>query len=104
MTTKTKAKAKPKRKMPPLGYYVGQGQIIFTTGMRGGGGHKYWRFGGRDENATIENKETWATLLWSCVPNMTELQNNYVRVDTVEEAIDIFNGPEDDSEIEDRED
>lgn len=74
------------RIMPPKGFYVlrdeilnakGYKEIVYTTGERGGGGHKYCRCFGSvclgDPDSVLE----WATLLWSCVPTIEEIQQKY---------------------------
>ena len=83
------AKRKP-RTMPKAGFYVrkkagkfaklyekGMREVIYTTGQTGGGGHKYCRqFGNVFENVHDETP-VWATLLWSCVPGIKRLEENY---------------------------
>ena len=94
------------RKMPKAGYYVGlpivdkniygneyriEGQIIYTTGVRGGGGHKYWNNQKAGDHVPPDHNK-WASLLWTCVPGQKELDNNYIYIESIEQAIEILNG------------
>ena len=63
---------KTKRKMPPKGFYVydnilegDEVNVIYTTGVPGGGGHKYYR---------PKYGSGWSTLLWTCVPGKEEIK------------------------------
>lgn len=91
------------RTMPPKGFYVYHGgdttltakgykEIIYTTGERGGGNHKYCRCMG---NVVMggDNRLEWATLLWSCVPSVEELQANYTFYPTWEAVPSSFGFP-----------
>ena len=92
--------AKKSRQMPQAGYYVYAAKyignypnwklekvpggflpgsdaddinIIYTTGIPGKGGHKYYRIMGGDTSDA-----GWATLLWSCVPGIEEIERQWV--------------------------
>lgn len=100
-----KGKFMGKRKMPKAGFYVrpptigidingkpwrSGGSICYTTGVRGGGGHKYIRFDLSDNRFVPNDVSKWATLLWSCVPGKKDLPNLlYTR--TMQKAVDIYN-------------
>jgi hypothetical protein len=78
------------REMPQAGYYVlvkypPDYEVIYTTGIAGKGGHKYWR----PDWATLEDPSTWCTLLWSCVPGKKNIAD-YIYASTLNEAIDII--------------
>jgi hypothetical protein len=82
------------REMPKQGFYVLLGQypsIVYTTGVRGKGGHKYWRPEMGDKDVP-EDVNQWATLLWTCVPGRKRLQEEYIFASTIEEAILIYKG------------
>lgn len=94
-----------KRVMPKAGFYVMSptvgtdvngnpwrlgGSIYYTTGVRGGGGHKYIRFDLSDNRFVPKNVSNWPTLLWSCVPGKKDLPNLlYAR--TLQKAVDLYN-------------
>ena len=83
--------SKPKRKgrvMPPKGFYVMKEdaylplqtkEAIYTTGKRGGGGHKYCRapWSNSLQDHDLDAEIEWVTLLWSCVPSLKELDEKY---------------------------
>jgi len=87
------------RQMPSAGFYVlnhnaypmlNMHEVIYTTGVRGKGGHKYWR---SDHNKGLpppNNVAAWATLLWSCVPGIKELQTNYSYHTTIQSALAAY--------------
>jgi hypothetical protein len=95
-------KRKP-RTMPRKGFYVlrsdaypvlyerGWREVIYTTGQRGGGGHKYCRQG----TSQVPIPSQWATLLWSCVPGVADLAAKYDFHETLPdpEAIDFPDMP-----------
>jgi len=79
------------RKMPKAGYYVlvkypPNYEVIYTTGIVGKGGHKYWRPGCTPK---LEDQSTWYTLLWSCVPGKENI-TDYIYAATLDEAIAII--------------
>ena len=68
------------------GYYVYNNilsgpnvDVVYTTGMRGGGGHCYYRI----MQGIVPNpahtmggyKNGWTTLLWTCVPGKSRIGN-----------------------------
>ena len=76
------------RVMPPKGYYVMKEdaylplhprEAIFTTGERGGGGHKYVSSQWDNASQDYDKKPLtdWVTLLWFCVPSRRELEDKY---------------------------
>ncbi len=94
-----------KRQMPKAGFYVrppcigtdihgtpwrNEGGITYTTGIRGGGGHKYVRFDLGGPNIVSGDVNDWPSLLWSCVPGKKELPN-LIYAKTLEEAVFIYN-------------
>lgn len=95
--------------MPKAGFYVRppsfgkilqgpqmfrtSGNIVYTTGVTGGGGHKMWR-GPVDSTEWPEVLPTsindfW-TLQWSSVPGKNELSQEYRYAETLEEALVIY--------------
>src|SRR3990167_10663684 len=104
------------RQMPKAGFYVRpkiivitihgevlppfDEEILYTTGIRGGGGHKYCRDMRRpndppcgcpnDHDPLTSPMEQWATLLWSCVPGKKELEEDYTYAETLEEARELY--------------
>jgi hypothetical protein len=80
--------------MPQAGYYVGPKytfsngpslDIVYTTGVAGKGGHKYWRYPDNHLD-DLDNLEKWNTLLWTCVPGKERIKN-YTYYATLEEAV-----------------
>jgi hypothetical protein len=75
------------RKMPKKGFYVikkddmlvsrGYKEAIYTSGVRGGGKHKYCRTLGNCIGNPTNMPMEWVTLLWSCVPAQSELDSDY---------------------------
>ena len=64
-----------KRQMPKKGFYVYDNNftgdlvdVVYTTGVSGKGGHRYFRSG-------IINTSGWVTLLWTCVPGKDEIKS-----------------------------
>lgn len=94
------------RQMPKAGFYillpgVGtsihgnqytiEGQIVYTTGVRGGGGHKYWRdYMGNAKKVIPLNVNQWATLMWTCVPGKDELASDYFYEAAAHKAIALL--------------
>ena len=91
--------------MPKKGFYVrpptigvdiyGQnwrsgGGITYTTGVRGGGGHKCVRFDLGNKREVLKDISKWTTLLWSCVPGKKDLPN-LIYARTLEQAVSIYN-------------
>jgi hypothetical protein len=80
---------KPRKLFAKQGYYVYQNMltgddidIVYTTGVAGGGGHCYWRkIQGRvpsnvHRNGTLSKfKNGWTTLQWNCVPGKRDIHN-----------------------------
>lgn len=74
------------RQMPTKGFYVikendilcskGYKEAIYTSGVRGGGQHKFCRCLG-DCVMGGGHELQWNTLLWSCVPSLKELTDDY---------------------------
>jgi len=70
------------RQMPKEGYYVYKADpaifganyisVYYTTGIRGGGGHKSCCSGG-----TLGGSGNWNTLLWTCIPCVELLARDY---------------------------
>jgi hypothetical protein len=93
------------RKMPKAGFYIRPpvigidihknqfiigGSIVYTTGIRGGGGHKYIRFDLDGDRSVPNNINMWPSLLWSCVPGKKE-RSNLIYADTLDKAVKIYN-------------
>ena len=94
------------RQMPKAGFYVLlpgvgtsihgkqftiEGQIVYTTGVRGGGGHKYWRDYGSNLTKNIPmNVNQWASLLWTCVPGKAEIASDYIYEAAAHKAIALL--------------
>jgi hypothetical protein len=92
------------RKMPPAGYYVYHNQlsgpsidVVYTTGVRGGGGHCYYRVtAGQLPSSHFQNGKPkkfangWTTLTWTCVPAADELKNHYTYYKTLPPGIPPF--------------
>ena len=95
------------RQMPKAGFYVrpktivttingtqlppSDCGIVYTTGIRGGGGHKYCRQMSDDEpkiSSVPFNK--WSTLLWTCVPGKKELKEDYYYASTLKGALGLL--------------
>jgi len=90
---------KTPRQMPKAGFYVlkptayqslyerGYKEAIYTTGVRGKGGHKCCRSQlGNFTQLFIPNSHAiWYTLLWSCVPGIKELAEKYDYYETFEQ-------------------
>lgn len=78
---------KKTRQMPKKGYYRykepaedGDVNIIYTTGIPGKGGHMYYRI--------MMGKEWgWCTLLWTCVPGIKDMNENYEYSETCPDGI-----------------
>ena len=97
--------AKKFRQMPKAGFYVrppsvlinvhgkkieSGGEITYTTGNRGGGGHRYIRFDLDSDRNVPSDLDKWATLQWSCVPGKKELPELFY-AETLIEAVKIYN-------------
>lgn len=102
--------AKKLRQMPKAGFYVmpptdvtvldnpnniieTEGEIIYTTGIRGGGGHKFLRLSYVNDgelNCIPNDLKTWPTLQWSCVPGKDEIKK-YTYTRTIEDALHLYN-------------
>lgn len=93
------------RKMPKAGFYIrppvigtdtygnkfkNGGDITYTTGVRGGGGHKYIRFDLDDNRSVPKDINSWPSLLWSCVPGKKEMPD-LIYADTLDKAVKIYN-------------
>lgn len=91
--------------MPKAGFYVSpptvgtnihgkefrnEGSITYTTGVRGGGGHKYIRFDLDTDRTVPQDVKKWPTLLWSCVPGKKDMPN-LIYAKTLEEAVFVYN-------------
>jgi len=71
------------RIMPKQGYYVYMNQltgtfvdVFYTTGVRGGGGHKWYRFdNGQCGTRDPKTGSDWAVLLWTCVPGKERMKD-----------------------------
>ena len=75
--------------MPQKGFYVvkataypdltakGYKECIYTTGVRGKGGHKYCRCWGTSFVNRNDTDLKWYTLLWSCVPGLNEMAEKH---------------------------
>lgn len=91
------------RQMPKAGFYVRQKTIVttiygavlpptdcgilYTTGVRGGGGHKYYRQLSNSDPCILECLfEEFSTLTWTSVPGKKELEEEYHYASTLEEA------------------
>ena len=100
------AKRKP-RTMPKAGFYVrpmtvvttihgkvlppNDCEIIYTTGIRGGGGHKYCRqMSSLDPDISTVPFNQWATLLWTCVPGANEMAKDYHYAATLQDALHLL--------------
>tara|TARA_R110000765_G_scaffold338826_1_gene429017 strand:- start:1210 stop:1515 length:306 start_codon:yes stop_codon:yes gene_type:complete len=82
--------ARKPRTMPPKGFYVmkmgghydemtkkGYMEAYYTTGVRGGGGHKYCRCMGDSMSGYSDFTLTWGGLTWTCVPGIKPLNAHY---------------------------
>ena len=84
-----------KRQMPKKGFYLFTDptceykELIYTTGIRGGGGH---RSCGSDFNQYKQDwdhdRMHWKVLCWTCVPGKKELEERYTYYETFEEIPD----------------
>lgn len=77
--------------MPSEGFYVltkyrPHFSIIYTTGIAGKGGHKYWR---NTLKSFPESLNDFYTLLWSCVPGEKSIKD-YQFASTFEEAVKLL--------------
>lgn len=95
------------RVMPKAGFYVRQKtvittifgevlpasdcDIVYTTGFRGGGGHKYCRQMTNDHPSILNIPlEQFHTLQWTSVPGKKELEEVYHYAETLEEARELL--------------
>jgi len=71
------------RQMPKQGFYVLKQpniwhEVIYTTGIRGKGNHRYWRSDHARGAPPPPDVSDWNTLLWTCVPGQKRLEDEYI--------------------------